>query len=197
MATDSGSSPGVAWWWPLRAQLPVRGGRSAWRGVAGPDPAGASLPVNRRPHLPRLPPITRWWCACSAGRALFVAVSLRFTTRVIRCRTRLTCQRHRGPTRPGPRPRPASSGVPAHTAVYWLTPLPLVDASPRGAAAPAWSSLRGSRCTLGRNPLRTQEHRRCGRGGCGLPAAMSIAQCSFLPMGNALLSGTPEKLRYT
>ena len=37
-----------------------------------------------------------------------------------------------------------------------------------------------------------QEHRR-GRGGCGPPAAMSRAQCSFLPMGNALPSGTPEK----
>src|SRR4029453_14783660 len=70
----------------------------------------------------------------------------------------------------------------------------LVDASPRGAAAPAWSSLRGkSKCALGRNLLRTPEHRRCGRGGGGLPAATSIAQCSFLPMGNALPSGTPEK----
>jgi len=60
VAAGSSLSPGVAWWWPLRAQLTVRGGCSAWRGVAGPDPAGASLPVNRRPHLPRLPPITRW-----------------------------------------------------------------------------------------------------------------------------------------
>src|SRR4030095_9075628 len=43
VAAGSSRSPGVAWWWPLRAQLPVRGGRSAWRGVAGPDPAGASF----------------------------------------------------------------------------------------------------------------------------------------------------------
>jgi hypothetical protein len=119
--------------------------------------------------------------------------SLRCTTRVTRCRTRLICQRHRGSTRPGPRPRPAFSGELQPTGLCVGSSHCLVDASLRGADAPAWSSLRGSRCTLGRNLLRTQEHRRCGRGGCGLPAAMSIAQCSFLPMGNALPSGTPEK----
>jgi hypothetical protein len=50
--------------------------------------------------------------------------SLRCTTRVTRSSARLICQRHRGSTRPGPRPRPASSGAPAPTAVCWLTPLP-------------------------------------------------------------------------
>jgi hypothetical protein len=66
--------------------------------------------------------------------------SLRCTTRVTRCRTRLICQRHRGSTRPGPRPRPASSGAPARRAVCWLIHC-LVDASRRGADAPAWSAL--------------------------------------------------------
>jgi hypothetical protein len=41
--------------------------------------------------------------------------------------------------------------------------------------------------------LRTQKHRPCGRGGCGLPAARSTARSSFPPMGNALPSGTREK----
>jgi hypothetical protein len=48
-------------------------------------------------------------------------------------------------------------------------------------------------CTLGRNLLRTRQPRRCGRGGCGPRVAMSRAPCSFLPMGNALRSKTPEK----
>jgi len=63
-----------------------------------------------------------------AGRAVTARQSLRCTMRVTRCRTRLICQRHRGSTRPGPRPRPASSGAPAHRASVgsspgWLTPL--------------------------------------------------------------------------
>src|SRR4029450_2104659 len=52
VAAGSGLSPGAAWWWPLRAQLPVRGGCSAWRGVAGPDPAGASLQLTAGPTSP-------------------------------------------------------------------------------------------------------------------------------------------------
>ena len=52
VAAGSSLSPGVAWWWPLRAQLPVRGGCSAWRGVAGPDPAGASLQSTCAPPSP-------------------------------------------------------------------------------------------------------------------------------------------------
>jgi hypothetical protein len=151
---------------------------------------GTAAKTGRGPYLERRPFSSPGDASPKDSRA--ARQSLRCTTRVIRCRTRLICQRHRGSTRPGPRPRPASSGAPAHRAIFWLIHC-LVDASPRGAAAPAWSSLRGSRCTLGRNLLRTQEHRRCGRGGCGQPAAMSIAQCSFLPMGNVLLSGTPEK----
>ena len=110
---------------------------------------------------------------------------------VIRCRTRLICQRHRGSTRPGPRPRPGlfRSSSPqgcllAHPTA-WLTP-----------HFEALMHRHGRHCEkmhAWQEPLRTQEHRRCGRGGCGLPAAMSRAQCSFLPMGNALPSGTPEK----
>jgi hypothetical protein len=179
-----GSAGSMCCSWAMRSRTAARSGRSYGQaaGHCSRNRARTALGAQALQAARR--------CVTQGLRA--AGQRLRCTTRVIRCRTRLICQRHRGSTRPGPRPRPASSGAPAPTAVYWLIHC-LVDASPRGAAAPAWSSLRGSRCTLGRNPLRTQEHRRCGRGGCGLPAATSIAQCSFLPMGNALPSGTPEK----
>jgi hypothetical protein len=108
-----------------------------WRSYA--SPSGRVLQPNRaRTVLGAQALRLARRCVTQGSRA--TRQSLRCTTRVTRCRTRLICQRHRGSTRPGPRPRPASSGAPAHTAIYWLIHC-LVDASPWGAAASAWSAL--------------------------------------------------------
>jgi hypothetical protein len=75
VAAGSGLSPGAAWWWPLRAQLPVRGGCSAWRGVAGPDPAGASLQLTA--GLPPPVPMTlRWRSSPTIATVRLVTTSL-------------------------------------------------------------------------------------------------------------------------
>jgi hypothetical protein len=68
--------------------------------------AGYCTRAGRGPYPERGPCST--WPAMGRPRALGQPrQSLPCTARVTRCRTRLICQRHRGSTRPGPRPRPA------------------------------------------------------------------------------------------
>jgi hypothetical protein len=93
--------------------------RTQLRATRRPDTAAET---GRGRHSERRPYSVPGDVSPKGSRA--VGQSLRCSTRVIRCRTRLICQRHRGSTRPGPRPRPASSGAPAHRAVCWLIPLP-------------------------------------------------------------------------
>ena len=112
-----GSARSTCWSWAMR--VPYRGAfRTQLRATRRPDTAAET---GRGPHSERRPYSSPGDVSPKGSRA--AGQSLRCTTRVIRCRTRLICQRHRGPTRPGPRPRPASSGAPAHTAVCWLIPL--------------------------------------------------------------------------
>ena len=160
-------------------------------GCGDVSPSGRVQQPNRVRTVPERRPCSTRPGRCRPGAPGQPRKRLRCTARVTRWRTRLIRQRHRG-SAPDPDLARPFQDAPAHSGCL-LAHHRLVAALTGGADGPAWSSHEESRCKLGRNPLRTQQHRRCGHGGCGLRAAMSTARSFLPPMENALPNGTPEK----